>query len=190
MERPRLRLPRETQRLVLRPPDPAHARQVQDAIEESFEDLHPWMPWAVQLQPFAETKAFLERARERFDAGEDFGVLGFLRGNGRFVLGSGLHPRNWEVPSFEIGYWCRTSMQGMGYTTEVVRSLTAAAFIEMAAQRAEIRCDSRNQASRRVAERAGFPFEAELRNDDRANDGSLRNTLVYALVPTTFRPDE
>ena len=190
MKRPRLRLPRETQRLVLCPPDPAHARQVQDAIEETFDDLHRWMPWARQLQPFHETKAFLEYAEEQLDAGEDFGVLAFLKGNGSFVLASGLHPRNWEVPSFEIGYWCRSSMQGRGYATEVVRSLSAAAFLEMGARRVEIRCDSRNQASRRVAERAGFPFEAELVNDDRANDGSLRNTIVYALVQATFRSGE
>jgi hypothetical protein len=106
MEQPRLKLPRETQRLILCPPDPAHARQVQDAIEETFDDLHRWMRWARQLQPFHETKAFLERAKERFDAGEDFGVLAFLRGNGSFVLGSGLYPRNWEVPSFEIMTCC------------------------------------------------------------------------------------
>jgi RimJ/RimL family protein N-acetyltransferase len=33
-----------------------------------------------------------------------------------------------------------------------------------------------------VAERAGYRLEAVLRADDRANDGSLRDTLVYALL--------
>jgi RimJ/RimL family protein N-acetyltransferase len=117
---------------------------------------------------------------------EDFTVHAFLRDTGRFVLGAGLHPLNWEVPKFEIGYWCRASMQGTGYVTEVVRELTTAAFHEMSANRVEIRCDSRNQRSRRVAERAGFRLEAELRWDDRANDGSLRDTLVYVLLAEDF----
>ena len=79
-------------------------------------------------------------------------------------------------------------MQGRGYVTEVVRELTAVAFRDLAANRVEMRCDSRNQRSRRVAERAGFRLEAELRCDDRANDGSLRDTIVYVLLAEDFHP--
>jgi RimJ/RimL family protein N-acetyltransferase len=77
-------------------------------------------------------------------------------------------------------------MQRRGYTTEAVRSIAALAFNEMGANRVEIRCDSRNVRSRRVAELAGFRQEAQLANDDRANDGSLRITIVYAMLPEDF----
>jgi RimJ/RimL family protein N-acetyltransferase len=56
----------------------------------------------------------------------------------------------------------------------------------MAAGRVEIRCDSRNQRSRRVAERAGFRLEAILRSHDRANDGSMRDTTIYVLLAEDF----
>jgi RimJ/RimL family protein N-acetyltransferase len=183
MERKRLSLPLETSRLILRTPDPADARLVQDAIEESFEVLHPWMPWAVELQSFEETRAFLERAQANCAAGEDYGLSAFLRASGQFALGAGIHPRSWQVPKFEIGYWCRKSLQHRGLATEVVKALASAAFNQLGAQRVEIRCDSRNEASSRVAERAGFSLEANLKNDDRANDGTLRDTLVYSLLP-------
>lgn len=179
-------LPRTTRRLVLQPPSPENAAAIQEAIEESFTELHVWMDWARTLQSLEETKLILELANARYESMEDFTVHGFLRDTGRFVVGAGLHPLNWGVPKFEIGYWCRTSMQGRGYVTEVVRELTAAAFYDMAANRVEIRCDSRNQRSRRVAERAGFHLEAQLRWDDRANDGSLRDTLVYVLLAEDF----
>ena len=172
----------ETPRLLLRRPDPEDAESVQAAIDESFEDLHRWMPWAVRLQPLEETKAFIERTRAGFEAGEDFGLLGFLKGTGQFVLGTGLHPRNWKVPSFEIGYWCRSSMQRQGYTTEAVRSITQMAFSTMGAVRLEIRCDSRNEASRKVAEAAVYRLEAVLHSEDRANDGTLRDTMVFARL--------
>jgi RimJ/RimL family protein N-acetyltransferase len=181
MEHPILPLPHETQRLILRPPSPAYATAIQEAVEESFADLHPWMPWAAHLQSLEETKAFLEQSEAKFHSGEDFAVSGFLRDTGQFALGTGLHVRNWDVPKFEIGYWCRTSRQRQGYTTEAVTALAQIAFLQMGAMRVEIRCDSRNQRSRRVAERAGFRLEAQLRADDRANNGSLRDTVIYAL---------
>jgi RimJ/RimL family protein N-acetyltransferase len=172
----------ETPRLLLRRPELDDLESLQAAIEESFEDLHRWMPWAIRLQPLEETKAFIERTRAGFGAGEDFGLLGFLKDTGQFVLGSGLHPRNWKVPCFEVGYWCRRSMQRQGYTTEAVRSITQMAFSTMGAVRLEIRCDSRNEASRRVAEAAGYRLEAVLHSEDRGNDGTLRDTLVLARL--------
>lgn len=181
-----LSLPRLTQRLVLRPPFPENAAAVQEAIEESFSELQVWMDWAATLQSLDTTKTVLAQAQAKYEAREDFGVHAFLRDTGTFVLGAGLHPLNWNVPKFEIGYWCRTSMQGKGYVTEVVRELTATAFRDLGANRVEIRCDSRNQRSRRVAERAGFRQEAELRWDDRANDGSLRDTILYVLLAEDF----
>ena len=180
-------LPLTTNRLVLRPAAPRDAAVIHKAIEESFAALHQWMAWADTLQSLDETKDFLVGADKRFLEGEDFAVSAFLQGSGEFVLSVGLHPRNWSVPKFEIGYWCRTSMQGRGYTTEAVRALTALAFGTMGANRVEIRCDSRNRRSRRVAELAGYRLEAELRSDDRANDGSLRDTVVYALLAGEFQ---
>ena len=179
-------LPRETQRLILRPPSPDYAEIVQEAIEETFQDLHLWMPWASHLQSLEETRSFLKIAESRFLKGEDFVVSAFLRKTGEFVLSTGLHPRNWSVPKFEIGYWCRASMQKRGFTTEAVKALTDIAFREMVANRVEIRCDARNIRSRRVAELAGYRLEAELRSDDRANDGSLRDTIIYVLLSDDF----
>ena len=189
MQHRMLPLPRLTQRLVLRPPSPENAAAIQEAIEESFSELHVWMDWAATLQSLETTKTVLERARAKYQAREDFVVHAFLKDTGKFVLTAGLHPLNWDVPKFEIGYWCRTSMQGKGYVLEVVRELTATAFRDLTANRVEIRCDSRNHRSRRVAERAGFRLEAELRWDDRANDGSLRDTIVYVLLADDFHPE-
>jgi RimJ/RimL family protein N-acetyltransferase len=177
-----LPLPRETERLILRTPLPTDAAAIQEALEESFADLHIWMDWATTLQSIDDTRARIEQHQTYYKSGEDFTVSAFLKDSGKFVLNAGLHPLSWRVPKFEIGYWCRTSMQGQGYVTEVVRELTSAAFRDMAAKRVEIRCDSRNQRSRRVAERAGYRLEAILRCDDRANDDSIRDTTIYTLL--------
>lgn len=187
MAKNRFPLPFETERLILRAPAEANVAALHAAMSESFDDLHRWMDWADKLPTLEET---LERARQgaqRFQAGEDFTSWAFLKTSKDFVLACGLHNINWDVPKFEIGYWCRTTSQGHGYVTEAVRALTRIGFDDLGANRVEIRCDARNERSRKVAELAGYRLEAELHNDQRAPDGVLRNTLIFALLPDEYR---
>ena len=51
------------------------------------------------------------------------------------------------------------------------------------AEGVEIRCDSRNHPSVRLAERAGFLLEGTLQNNEVGTDGSARDTLMFALTP-------
>ena len=96
----------------MRPPSPENAVAIQEAIEESFKDLHTWMDWATKFQSLEDTRAVLEQAQAKYESLEDLAVHAFLTDTGRFVLSAGPHPRNWGVPKFEIGYWCRTFNAG------------------------------------------------------------------------------
>ena len=109
-------------------------------------------------------------------------LLLFLKETGTLVGSSGLHRVDWTVPKFEIGYWCRSRFTGKCYTTEAVRSISAFAFETLDARRVEIRRDSQNHRSVKVAEKSGFTLEGKLRNDTRAPDGSMRDTLIFSSV--------
>jgi RimJ/RimL family protein N-acetyltransferase len=87
------------------------------------------------------------------------------------------------VPKFEIGYWCRTGFTGRGYITEAVLGIGAFAFETLGAKRVEIRCDSRNHPSVRVAQRAGFRPEGEFHNNEVGTDRSAKDTLIFAVTP-------
>jgi RimJ/RimL family protein N-acetyltransferase len=177
----------ETERLILRSPLLSDALEVNAAIQETFEELHLWMDWAHHLPTVEETEENSRNAHDNFIARTDFPFRAYLKNTNEFVLSSGLHPKDWDVPKFEIGYWCRASMQGQGYVTEAVHALTLIGFEHLKANRMEIRCDSRNLRSRRVAELVGYRLEATLINDQRAPDGKLRDTLVYALLPSEYK---
>jgi RimJ/RimL family protein N-acetyltransferase len=177
----------ETERLILRAPSVAEAHMVNAAICQSFTELHRWMKWANKIPTLEETIDHALKTSERFQAGEDFPVWGFLKKANEFVVGCGLHRIDWEVPKFEIGYWCCTSFQRQGYVTEAVKALTRIGFDQLGANRIEIRCDSRNQRSYRIAERTGFQLEAKLKNEQRAPDGILRTTLIYVIFPDEYR---
>ena len=180
-----LSMPRsfETGRLIIRAPRmPDDPPRVNKAIAESFEELHRWMPWARTLPTLEDTTKHCVESIGKFERNEDFALYLFRREDGAFVGGSGLHRFDLAVPKFEIGYWCRTSCVGRGYITEAVKGITRVAFDQLGARRVEIMMDARNLRSVAVAERAGFELEGVLRNDERAPDGSLRDTKIYALV--------
>ena len=172
----------ETERLTIRSPLPGDGEELQAAVAESIDDLRPWMPWADHVPTVEEEEEAVRRGRARFLTREDLWLLLFLKGTHTLVGGSGLHRMDWDVPSFEIGYFARSRFAGQGYITEAVRGVTRFAFETLEARRVEIRCDARNERSRHVAERAGFELEATLRNHAVAADGELRDTLIYVCL--------
>ncbi|BAS26528.1 GNAT family N-acetyltransferase [Limnochorda pilosa] len=173
----------ETERLLIRAPRPGDGPELNAAVLESLDDLRPWMPWADHAPSLEESERNVRHAHVRFLAREDLRLHLFLKGTETLVGGSGLHRMDWRVPKFEIGYWCRTSFQGQGYVTEAVRGICSFAFEVLGARRLEIRCDPRNERSRRVAERAGFRLEGHLHNDTVDPSGWVRDTLIYGLLP-------
>ena len=173
----------ETERLQIRSPMPGDGPELHAAVVESLDELTPWMPWPREHRTVQDSEASARQARVRFLERTELRMHLYLKGTRTLVGSSGLQRIDWRVPKFEIGYWCRTRFAGRGYTTEAVRGITAFAFDALGAKRVEIRCDPLNQASARVAERAGFRLEGELRNDDVGTGGNPRNTLVFSLIP-------
>jgi RimJ/RimL family protein N-acetyltransferase len=173
----------ETERLLIRSPLPGDGPRMYAAVKESLDELLPWMDWPQQHKTVEDSEEKIRRARVRFLERTDLLLLLFLRGTDTLVGSSGLHRMDWSVPRFEIGYWCRTRFMGCGYITEAVRGITGFAFECLDARRLEIRCDSLNDRSVRVAERAGYRKEGELRNAEVGADGELRDILVFSMIP-------
>lgn len=172
----------ESPRLLIRAPREGDGKQLNEAVLDSREELLPWMPWAEHVPSVDDSEANLRRAQAEFIKRSDLRLLIFLKESGVLIGSSGLHRINWDVRRFEIGYWLRTGYTGQGYMTEAVEAIAGFAIRELEANRIEIRCDSRNTRSSRVAERTGFKLEGVLRQWARANDGTLRDDMIYAKV--------
>jgi len=173
----------DTERLTIRAPRFGDGAELNVAIRESFAELKAWMPWAHLLStpPTPEdSEANIRKAVAEFLTRQDLRLLLFLKGTGTLVGSSGLHRINWDVPSFEIGYWMRTPYSGRGLMTEAVRGIATFARDVLKAKRVEIRMADANQRSWQVAERAGFSLEATLRQDRRLPSGALDHTRIYA----------
>lgn len=147
------------------------------------------MPWAEKHKTATDSEEDARRARVTFLERSDLRLHIFLKRTDTLVGSSGLHRVDWEVPKFEIGYWCRTGYSGRGYTTEAVRGIASFAFSELGANRLEIRCDPDNSPSRRVAEKVGFRLEGELRNSEVDAAGNLKNALIFSMLPEEWKID-
>lgn len=173
----------ETKRLLIRGPLPGDGVEIQAAIAESIDELRPWMPWAAEVPTVEASEIRIREKYSDFLARKDLLLHLFLKGTNTFIGSSGLHPINWQVPSFEIGYWVRTAHARKGFVTEAVAGITDFAFAQLGAKRVMIRCDAKNVRSAAVPQRLGFVHEGTLRNDavDHAG-GGLRDTMVFAKI--------
>jgi len=177
-----LPVPISTPRLVLREPRVGDGAEVNAAVLETFDVLTQWMPWARTRPTSEESEEYIRRGVTEWILRTELKILGFDRASGALAVCSGMHRIDWDVPSFEIGYWVRASFAGRGYVTETVHALTRYLFTALGARRVEIRCDPLNTRSVAVIERLGFTREGCLRSECRTHDGRVRDTLVYARV--------
>ena len=176
----------QTERLIIRAPRAGDGAAVNEAVRESLEHLRPWMPWADHEPSVDESEESVRRGAARWILREDLWLLLFRKSDGMYVGGSGLHRMDWSVPSFEIGYWVRKSLEGQGYVSEAVAGITDIAFMAISAERVEIKCDTRNERSAAVARRAGYTLEATLHHDSRDTSGELRDTYIFGMTMTQY----
>lgn len=75
-----------------------------------------------------------------------------------------LHGIDYENRLAEIGYWVASSARGRGVATRAVKLISRHGFDVLPIERIGIGADPENEASCRVAERAGFTREGILRS--------------------------
>ncbi|WP_153533761.1 GNAT family N-acetyltransferase [Actinomadura macrotermitis] len=144
--------------MLLRRWTPADAPTLHAAVLESFEALHPWMPWAAERPQADEQAAFVELTIGQWDAGEAF-VYGIFDPGGERLLGTaGLHARV-GPGALEIGYWLHRDHTGKGLMTRAAGALTDAGFALPGIGRIEIHCDEANTASAAVPRRLGYRLD-------------------------------
>lgn len=175
----------ETERLVLRCPQPGDGVLTHEAVVESLAALRAWpasLPWAMAEPSVEASETFCRESIADFVRRTGFVYLAFERTSGRFVASLGVHHIDWSVPKCEIGFWCRSSMQRRGYTREAVAAIVRTLLDDHGVRRIAIHTDEANLPTRALSESLGFALEGIQRHDRTAPGGELRSTCIYALV--------
>ncbi len=166
--------------LALTPLLPADLPEV-TAIALAYPELWTHIPYPMR------TAGDVERALERALAGSARGlVLPFatrLRSRGEVVGSSSLFLIDALVPSLEIGAtWVVPRCQRTHVNTEAKRLMLAHAFEALGCARVELKTDERNERSRSAIARLGAREEGTHRNHMRRADGTLRNSVYFAIT--------
>ena len=174
------------ERVLVRPYRPGDGRALWEAVEESREHILPWLPWGDTHKTPSDSEAFARRTHARWLLREDIGLAVWDRKGENYLGGSGLHRMDWDVPSFEIGYWLRKSAVGRGYMTEAVWLITQMAFETLGANRIFIRCAVENHRSAAIPPRLGYILEGTMRNSNRNTRGELYDMHTFAMTPGVY----
>ena len=161
-------------RISLRPLEREHAEQI-DALEPG--DLSfaqgEWGEWVRDGAAQWLAKAAADsRNGTRLE-------MGIFDGE-RLVGVIALHDIDRRRGSAALDYALDSRWRNRGITTRCCRALAGHAFSALGLQRLEIRVDTANLPSLRVAEKAGFRREGVLRSYYRAASG-LRDCVLYSM---------
>ncbi|MFI5274095.1 MAG: GNAT family N-acetyltransferase [Ktedonobacterales bacterium] len=160
------------------------APALHEAIAMSRDHLRRWMRFIDEHQTAEETRAYIVRSRAKWLLREDMNLGIWSPDLLRLYGGIGVMARDWAVPAFELGYWLRADAAGHGYVTAAAGLLTGYLLGAHHAQRVQIRCDARNLRSAAVPRRLGYALEGVLRQAERARDGTLEDTMIFARTPS------
>jgi RimJ/RimL family protein N-acetyltransferase len=173
-----------TERLRLRPPRAGDGPALHAAVVESLDALRAWpasLPWALQPPSVEASEAYCRQSAAAWTLRTALTYLAF-DAEGHLVISCSLHSIQWELPKFELGFWCRSSRTRQGYAAEACGALVRYALEALGARRIEALADEANAGSRAVCEQVGMQLEGILRNERVTPDGQLRNTCVYARI--------
>lgn len=182
---PHFPMPITTSRLIIRPIHATDYKMINEAILESFDDIHRFMEWADHQPTLSESEKYAAEAAENWvikKNDEPYLQLSILDKNTNDFVGAiSFHHYNWKIPSVETGYWLRKKYYGKGLMTEATNAITQYAFKNLNVKRIALTCDPDNIKSKNIAERLGYLLEGRLKNHRiKPDNGEVGDTLIYA----------
>lgn len=168
-----------TARLLLRTVGPQDTDAVHAAAQDP--DIQRWTTVPSPYLP-EHARSFTEEIVPQGWANGSMLTFGLFLPAGRELVGMlGLTMRS--MTTAEIGFWGTKEHRGNGYVTEAAVEVSRWAFTQLSVDRVEWRAEVGNDASRAVAERAGFVVEGVLRSAI-VHRGVRRDAWVGALLPS------
>jgi RimJ/RimL family protein N-acetyltransferase len=108
-------------------------------------------------------------------------ALAIVDSDDRLAGAVGLANFDWPDLKGEIGYWVAAEARGRSLGTRATRLLAVWAIEQLGLERVELLVNPRNEASQRLAERAGFTREGTLRRYRRRH-GVREDLVMFSLL--------
>ncbi len=131
-------------------------------IDESRNELVPWLPWVLKVTSIEDERKSLVRNLQNLDASNSVNFVIWYK---NLIAGSvSLKSRGSNNKKIELGYWLGSEFTGKGIMLQVIRELCTLAFTKFSVHKIEIHAATDNFASNKVAENSGFHLETTQRD--------------------------
>lgn len=164
----------------LRFPESDDLDALYEAVRESIDELHRWMPWCQRDYSLADAAGWIAAQDEGRRSATEFAFL--IVGKQQRVLGCcGLNQINSAYRIANLGYWVRASEVGRGVASRATREVAEWAFANTELQRLEIVAAVGNSASQTVAIKAGAVREGVLRSRLLVH-GEFHDAVMHSII--------
>ncbi|HZF08046.1 MAG TPA: GNAT family protein [Thermoanaerobaculia bacterium] len=172
--------------LQVLPPDPSFAEPLAELVRRNALHFGRYLPPVAELVTPEAALSHLADMAQRLERGDLLEWYLFTAG----TLCGSLRLNHFEPANRKaaLGYFLGAEYQGRGIVTRAARAVLGYAFQRLGLHRIELRCDTHNEPSIRVAERLGFTREGELREAELLA-GSFVSLYVYSLLRPEFPED-
>jgi RimJ/RimL family protein N-acetyltransferase len=167
--------------VALRPWESSDLAELVRAVDD--EEIYRWIDLIPRPYTADDGRAYLRGCRRawREGSGAPFAVTDALDGG---ILGSIDMRLSPERDVGEVGYWIRAEARGRGVATRALVLVSRWGLERPGVARLQLRADAGNQASRRVAEKAGYTLEGILRSERwSARQQRRYDWAMYSLLP-------
>jgi RimJ/RimL family protein N-acetyltransferase len=139
--------------------------------------------WTAVPSPYGEHDAreYLARAEIDRRSGRELGLAVVDAGEGTLLGSCGLARFDWQDRKVEVGYWIAAAARGRSVGSRATGLLSRWALESLGMERVELLANPMNEASQRLAERAGFTREGLLRAY-RRRKGEREDLIMFSLL--------
>lgn len=162
-------------------PESAKAGELLNALNHFTPQHKEFLLWYnLFIHTVASTNQFIEARRDNFLKDKDeycFFILDKITNCFQGVIS--IYIREKKIPYYEIGYWIAPHAMGKGIMTQACKMVTDIADKYLQAKRIELRTAARNSASRAVALKCHYQYEATLMNERLDAYDNIDDTIIY-----------
>ncbi|MGY5874929.1 MAG: GNAT family protein [Candidatus Thorarchaeota archaeon] len=177
----------ETDRLVIRKYESGDGQDVYQLFErnDNRQKLKEHVSEVEMITTVEDAEINVRKHSAEWETRERLVMGVWLKSSDEFVGEIWIEPKNWEVPSFELGYYLEPVYQGEGLATEASMRSVQFLFDDLQAHKVIILTRDTNERSWKLAERIGFVREAHLRECSIEN-GKRWGLYHYGMLRDEF----
>ncbi len=178
----------ETPRLIIRKYKKSDGEPFYDLLErnENRVFLVDHVTEAVTIKTKEEAEIRIRELNAYWVARKRFVMGIWLKSSHLYIGQIWIEPKNWEVPSFELGWFLDQAYQGKGIASEAAKRATKFIFDDLKAHKIIVLTRDDNARSYMLAERCGYIKEGHLR-DHNVKNGKRFGLYCYGLLKKEFK---